>query len=142
MIAAMSSPEASTQIRPATPYERLGGGDVVGAICERFYDLIEGDPAYAAVRVTHGADLGRIRTALRGFLTAWLGGPRDYFANGGPCMMSIHRRLSISEEAARQWAAAMARAIADQPGMDGEIGPAMAAALGDMAGSMVNDRRG
>lgn len=121
-----------------TAYEMLGGAPVVQAIAERFYDLIEGDAAYGAVRATHGADFQRLRGALQGFLTAWLGGPRDYFETGGPCMVSLHRRLLISADAASQWSAAMTRAITEQPGIDARIGPAMAEALGGMAESMVN----
>jgi hemoglobin len=136
----MTEAATTEKVRPQTPYERLGGADVVSALVERFYDLIEGDPDYAAVRATHGADMSRIRTALTGFLTGWLGGPRDYFTNGGPCMVSLHAKLPISEDAAQQWGAAMTRAIFEQPRIDSEIGPALSAALSDMARSMINRR--
>lgn len=121
-----------------TPFDQIGGREVVEAIAHRFYDLIEGDPAYAAVKATHGGDFGRIRDALAGFLTAWLGGPRDYFEKGGPCMVSLHKRIDISGEAGRQWADAMRRVIADQPGMAPRLGSAMADALADMARGLVN----
>lgn len=134
----MSRASTSETVRPATPYDRIGGDRVVGAIVNRFYDLIEGDTAYAAVRATHGADFTRLRGALQGYLVAWLGGPRDYFTQGGPCMVSVHGRVRISQAAADQWAAAMAKAIAEQPEIDREIGPAMAEALGGMARQFVN----
>lgn len=121
-----------------TPYRRLGGAQAVSGITERFYDLIEQDAAYGAVRAIHGVDLTRLHGALTGFLTGWLGGPRDYFTNGGPCMVSLHRKLPIGADAARQWASAMRRAISDQPGVDAAIGTAMADALGRMADGMVN----
>ncbi len=118
-----------------TPYERLGGADVVAAITARFYDLIEHDPAYAQVKAMHG-EFSRIREAFSGFLTAWLGGPRDYFDNGGPCMMSLHAKLGITSTAAGQWQAAMRRALMEQPGLDGAFREALSDALERMARAM------
>lgn len=119
-----------------TPYERLGGREVIVAIANRFYDLMESDPAYAALRAMHGADLGPMRESLAGFLTGWSGGPRDWFASG-KCMMSMHRGLPIARETADQWAAAMARAIADVAPADRVMADAMAGVLEEIAGSMV-----
>lgn len=131
---AEAPPSAATR----TPYDQLGGREVVEAIANGFYDLIQGDPAYAAVKATHGGDFSRIRDAFAGFLTAWLGGPRDYFEKGGPCMVSLHKRIDISAEAGRQWADAMRCVIADQPAIDPRMGSAMADALADMARGLVN----
>lgn len=96
------------------PYEKIGGASAVRALVERFYDLMEHDPAYAALRAMHAPDLKPMRASLAGFLTAWLGGPRDWFeANPGKCMMSAHRALDIGSDQARQWVEAMGRALAD-----------------------------
>ncbi|WDF72686.1 globin domain-containing protein [Novosphingobium sp. KACC 22771] len=119
-----------------TPYERLGGREVIAAIANRFYDLMESDPAYAKLRAMHAADLGPMRESLTGFLTGWSGGPRDWFASG-KCMMSMHRGLPIARETADQWAAAMARAIADVAPADRVMADAMAGVLEEIAGSMV-----
>lgn len=119
-----------------TPYERLGGREVIAAIANRFYDLMESDPAYAKLRAMHAADLGPMRESLAGFLTGWSGGPRDWFASG-KCMMSMHRGLPIARETADQWAAAMARAIADVAPADRVMADAMAGVLEEIAGSMV-----
>lgn len=74
-----------------SPFERVGGHPVLQAICERFYDLMEQDPAYAELRAMHAEDLGEMRKALPQFLAGWAGGPRDWFeANPGKCMMSMH----------------------------------------------------
>jgi len=103
--------------RPTTPYERLGGLPVLEAISNRFYDLMEQDPAYAELRAMHAPDLTRMRTALAQFLMGWSGGPRDWFeANPGRCMMSVHKPYVIGHAVAGQWAEAMGRAI------DAELG--------------------
>ena len=97
-----------------TPFERIGGAAPVAALVERFYDLMEQDPDYAELRATHAPDLGPMRASLAGFLTGWLGGPRDWFAaNPGKCVMSAHARFDIGPEEAAQWLHAMMRAMAD-----------------------------
>jgi len=95
-------------------FDRLGGAAVVRRIVDRFYDLMETDPAYKALRDLHAPDLGPMRESLSGFLTGWLGGPRDWFeARPGTCMMSMHSGVSVDGATAAQWREAMARALAD-----------------------------
>jgi hemoglobin len=102
---------------PDTPFYRLGGHDTMRAICNRFYDLMDSDPAYADLRAMHAADLSPMRKSLAGFLAAWAGGPRDWFTeNPGKCMMSAHKGYAITPDVAGQWADAMKRAIADTAG--------------------------
>lgn len=104
--------EVQDKPRPTTPYERLGGLPVLQQISNRFYDLMDSDPAYAELRAMHAPDLTRMRTALAEFLMGWSGGPRDWFeANPGRCMMSVHKPYTISVDVAGQWAEAMSRAI-------------------------------
>ncbi len=98
--------------RPTTPYERLGGLPVLEAISNRFYDLMEQDPAYAELRAMHAPDLARMRSALAQFLMGWSGGPRDWFeANPGRCMMSVHKPYVIGHDVAGQWSEAIGQAI-------------------------------
>lgn len=132
---------AEAPARPATPYELLGGSDVVGAIANRFYELMDSEPQYAELRALHAADLGPVRQGLIEFMNAWLGGPKDWFSRG-KCVMSLHGPFAITAQAASQWADAMARAIADQPGVDRVLGLAMAERLGDMAMGLVNRGEG
>lgn len=123
-----------------SPFERVGGHSVLQAICERFYDLMEQDPAYAELRAMHAADLSPMRQALPLFLAGWAGGPRDWFeANPGKCMMSMHAPFPIGRQTAEQWAEAMTRAIADTDVADREIGDALADVLGRMARGMARD---
>lgn len=122
---------------PPSPYARIGGEPVVAAIANRFYDLLEQDPAYAQLRALHAADLGAVRHGLTRFLVGWLGGPRDWFERG-PCIMSLHRAFPITPALADQWALAMTCAIAGQDDMDSAIADSMAQALGHMARGMIN----
>ncbi|GAC1417839.1 MAG: hypothetical protein NVSMB69_18750 [Novosphingobium sp.] len=103
-------------------------------ITDRFYDLMDRDPAYARLRAMHAADLGPMRDSLPSFLAGWAGGPRDWWeANPGKCMMSAHGGLGIDRETAGQWVAAMNRAIADAAPADAEIAARMGEALERMA---------
>jgi hemoglobin len=119
------------------PYKMIGGAEVVRALVERFYDLVESEPAYQRLRALHAQDLTPMRASLAGFLTAWLGGPRDWFAERpGGCLMSLHAQIDIDVDTARQWVEAMGRALADSP-----IEPALAARINEafkgMAAGMV-----
>lgn len=122
---------------PGTPFERLGGHAVFQAIVDRFYDLMDSEPAYAELRAMHAEDLAPMRASLAGFLAGWAGGPRDWFeANPGRCMMSIHRSFTIRPDVAEQWAEAMRRAIADVAPDDRQLAEAMAGVLDDLARGM------
>lgn len=127
--------------RPVTPYELLGGSKVVAAIGNRFYELMDSEPQYAELRALHAPDLGPVRQGLIEFMNAWLGGPKDWFSRG-KCVVSLHGPIAITTQVGSQWADAMARAIADQPGIDRALGLAMAERLGDMAMGMVNRGEG
>ncbi|WP_347271495.1 group II truncated hemoglobin [Rhizorhabdus histidinilytica] len=120
----------------ATPYERIGGAPVVRAIVDRFYDLMDAEPRFAELRALHADDLAPMRRSLAGFLTAWLGGPRDWFAdNPGKCVMSVHGGIAIGAGTARQWTDAMRLAIVDRTS-DPDLAARMADALEGMALAM------
>ncbi|NKJ42553.1 MULTISPECIES: group II truncated hemoglobin [unclassified Novosphingobium] len=131
---------ASAEATLATPFERIGGHAALRRITDRFYDLMESDPAYAALRAMHAADLAPMRAALPSFLAGWCGGPRDWWqANPGKCMMSLHSPFPIDQETAGQWAQAMRRAIADVAPADAELAQAMGDVLERMALGMARD---
>lgn len=131
---------APDQQAPASPFERIGGHPVLRQITERFYDLMEQDPAYAELRAMHSLDLSEMRASLPLFLAGWAGGPRDWFeANPGKCMMSAHGDFRISRATAGQWAEAMTRAIAETELADREIATAMADVLTRMATGMARE---
>ena len=57
-----------------THYERLGGGDTIRKLVDRFYDLMDEDPDYYGIRKLHPADLTESRNKLFCFSPA---GPVD-----------------------------------------------------------------
>lgn len=124
---------------PNTPFYKLGGHETFQAICNRFYDLMDSDPAYAELRAMHAEDLAPMRKALPLFLAGWAGGPRDWFdQNPGRCMMSVHKPYSISADVAAQWGDAMKRAVADVAPEPAEMAKAMGGVLEELARSMAN----
>ena len=126
---------------PQTPYDRIGGRAVLRTIVDRFYDLMDQDPAYAELRAMHAVDLDPMRESLTGFFTGWAGGPRDWFQSG-KCVMSLHKPLAITPPTARQWIDAMHRAIDDVVGgSDPEIAAAMLDVLKQMAAGMAGGPR-
>ncbi|WP_407672697.1 group II truncated hemoglobin [Novosphingobium organovorum] len=125
------------QETPRTPYYMLGGMPVFEAIAQRFYDLMESDPAYAELRAMHASDLTPMRQSLPQFLAGWAGGPRDWFeAHPDRCMMSIHKPFRITRSSAEQWAGAMQRAIADVAPEPAKVASAMGEVLADLCAAM------
>jgi hemoglobin len=110
----------SGTVETETAYDRLGGEAGVRALAGRFYDIMESDPVYAKLRAMHAPDLGPVREAFAGFLSLWLGGPRDWLERrGGFCLMSRHAGMGITRDMADQWLNAMREAmdglVTDQP---------------------------
>lgn len=130
----------AAETEPDTPFYRLGGHPTFQAICDRFYDLMDSEPAYAELRAMHAADLAPMRKALPLFLAGWAGGPRDWFeANPGRCMMSVHKPYAISRAVAGQWAEAMRRAVADVAPEPADMAEAMGDVLARLATGMGKD---
>ena len=59
-------------------YDALGGEQGVLALTDRFYDLMDLEPQYAALRAVHSDTLDYARDRLFKFLSGWLGGPDLY----------------------------------------------------------------
>ena len=58
-----------------TPFERVGGEPGVRQLVDRFYDLMDLEPAFAGIRALHPQTLDGSRDKLFWFLCGWLGGP-------------------------------------------------------------------
>ena len=96
------------------PYDLLGGEAGVRALVERFYDLMELEPAYQQLRRVHGASLESAREKLYLFLSGWLGGPPLYVERyGHPMLRARHLPFAIGTEERDQWMACMAQAMAE-----------------------------
>lgn len=103
----------ASEPRPS-PYDLIGGEAVVRRVVDRFYDIMDTEPAAAGIRGMHGKDLAPIRGLLFEFLSGWLGGPPLYFQRPGhKCIMSAHRPYPIGEAERDQWMMCMRRALAD-----------------------------
>ncbi len=97
-----------------TPFEWIGGQDKVRALVERFYDLMDLEPAYAALRAVHGSELTEARQRLFWFLCGWLGGPQLYTERlGHPMLRARHLPFKIGILERDQWLACMDQAMGE-----------------------------
>jgi hemoglobin len=95
-----------------TPYDRIGGDAKVRELVERFYDLMELEPAYTQLRRVHGSSLESAREKLYLFLSGWLGGPPLYMERyGHPMLRARHLPFAIGTEERDQWMACMVQAM-------------------------------
>ena len=99
---------------PATPtaFELVGGEVPLRQVVDRFYDLMELEERYQALRATHGSSLDEARDKLFWFLCGWLGGP-DYYQErfGHPRLRARHLPFSIGIRERDEWVACMAQAM-------------------------------
>ena len=95
-----------------TPFEWIGGEERIHALVERFYDLMDIEPGYAALRVAHGPELTNARERLNMFLVGWMGGPQHYTERfGHPRLRMRHMPFSIGIAERDQWVACMDQAM-------------------------------
>ena len=104
-----------------THYETIGGNDVVKQLVERFYDLMQLEPAYAGIRNLHPQNIDGSREKLYQFLSGWLGGPPLYVERyGHPRLRARHMHVAIGESERDQWVACMTQAM-DEIGVDEKL---------------------
>ena len=95
-----------------TPFAWIGGESQVHALVDRFYDLMDLEPGYAALRAAHGTELVNAREKLTMFLTGWMGGPQRYTEQfGHPRLRMRHMPFSIGIAERDQWVACMDQAM-------------------------------
>lgn len=131
-------PNAPSNFGPErTPYAALGG-ETVHALVQRFYDLMDAEPAYADVRRLHPDDLAGSRTKLYEFLSGWLGGPQLYIEKyGHPRLRARHSPFAIGGAERDAWLACMGAAM-DAEDIAGEVRSFLDARFAQVAAFMVN----
>ena len=94
----------------ATPYEQLGGADVVTRLADNFYSRVLADPALLPLFADPDEDhAGR----MAWFLAELLGGPDVHTRQrGGPnTMFRVHQGLRITEVQRNKWVEHMTAAM-------------------------------
>ncbi|HWP19280.1 MAG TPA: group II truncated hemoglobin [Burkholderiaceae bacterium] len=98
--------------RPATAFEWVGGEPRVRELVDRFYDLMDLEPAYRELRALHPTHLEGSRDKLHWFLCGWLGGPQHYVERfGHPRLRARHLPFPIGIKERDQWLACMDQAM-------------------------------
>lgn len=119
--------QADNKAAPRSAYEWVGGEDAVRALVDRFYDLMDLEPAYAELRALHPTDMAGSRDKLFWFLCGWLGGPQHYTQRfGHPMLRARHLPFAIGIRERDQWLACMSQAMRER-----EVDPAMAERLAE-----------
>jgi hemoglobin len=86
----------------------------VRALVDRFYDLMDLDPAYAGMRALHPTTLDGSRDKLFWYLCGWLGGPNHYIERfGHPMLRARHLPYAIGHAERDQWMVCMTQALSD-----------------------------
>lgn len=97
-----------------TAFDRVGGQARVRALVDRFYDLMDLEPAYAGLRALHPNTLEGSRDKLFWFLCGWLGGPQHYTDRfGHPMLRARHLPFAIGIHERDQWMHCMQQAMAE-----------------------------
>ncbi len=111
-----SSPTRSAaQAQPTTAFESVGGETRVRALVDRFYDLMDLEPAYAGIRALHPPDMVESRNKLFWFLCGWLGGPAHYEERfGHPRLRARHLPYAIGLAERDQWMQCMLQALREE----------------------------
>ncbi len=119
-----ADPPAETSI---PPFDLIGGETAVRQLVDRFYDLMDLEPAYAGLRALHPEVLDGSRDKLHWFLCGWLGGPPLYVEKfGHPRLRARHMPYAIGIAERDQWMACMTQAMRER-----QVDEAMATRLAE-----------
>ena len=95
-------------------YQAFGGADGVCTLTDRFYDLMELEPQYRALRNMHGEDMTLIREKLYEFFSGWLGGPQLFVEKyGHPQLRARHMPFAANMQVRNEWIACFAQAMSE-----------------------------
>lgn len=102
-------------------YEMIGGESAVRSLVDRFYAIMDTDPAASGIRKLHPDDLSGSREKLFLFLSGWLGGPQLYVEQyGHPRLRQRHMPFPIGEAERDQWMHCMKQAL-QESGIDRQL---------------------
>jgi len=105
---------AGEENQATTAFAWVGGEDAVRRLVDRFYDLMDLEPAYTQLRAAHPGGLEHARDKLFWFLCGWLGGPDHYVERfGHPRLRARHLPFKIGIAERDQWVACMSQAMAE-----------------------------
>jgi hemoglobin len=111
-----------------TPYELLGGDAGVRALVDAFYDRMDLEEGFAAIRALHHETLEGSRDKLYWYLSGWLGGPQHYVERfGHPRLRARHLPFAIASAERDQWLACMRMALDDVKAPPALVEPLMKA---------------
>jgi hemoglobin len=87
-----------------SPYDQLGGEEMLRRLVARFYALMDSLPEAAACRAAHPPSMARAEEKLFEYLTGWLGGPPLYTDKyGHPRLRRRHFVAPIGVEEVKGW---------------------------------------
>mgnify|MGYP000259139050 CR=1 FL=1 len=94
-----------------TPYDHMGEQGVRD-LANRFYDIMETDPAAKELLAIHPLPLDKIREKFFQFLSGWTGGP-DLFVEqyGHPRLRARHLPFPVDKTLRDQWMYCMNKAL-------------------------------
>lgn len=97
-----------------TPYQLIGGEQVVRQLADRFYDIMETAPEAAELYAIHPLPLDVIRQKFFEFLSGWLGGPPLFEEKyGHPRLRARHMPFTVDQTLRDQWMFCMNQALDD-----------------------------
>ena len=95
-------------------YQSFGGATGIRTLTDRFYDLMELEPKYQALRQMHGEDMTLMREKLYEFFSGWLGGPQLFIEKyGHPQLRARHMPFAVNVQVRNEWIACFAQAMSE-----------------------------
>jgi hemoglobin len=125
-------------VAETTAFDAVGGANAVRTLIDRFYDLMDLEPAFAGIRALHPSALDGSRDKLYWFLSGWLGGPDLYQQRfGHPRLRARHLPYEIGMAERDQWMACMGQAM-EECGLDASLQARLTASFANTADWMRN----
>ena len=127
-------------MRTRSLVEDIGGEAALRALVERFYDIVETEPAAGHLLSLHlrGHGMAHARQEQFDFLCGFLGGRRYYEEQHGHInVREVHAHVPIRREDAEEWLSCLDQAMRER-GIVGDAADRMRLALGRVAMVLIN----